>query len=143
MLIKQHKNAMLREYTRAVNRDLAQQNPFDLMQRNVLQSMLDLYPEVIKLFELGKANGAVSVDPSMLGQMKTICDGFLDEFLPAVIKHHRSSCALSNFPQEHNPSPEYIAKVLNAVDRQWQNHSVELTKKYEITDTDLSHEVTA
>lgn len=106
-------NARLRNYTRAINRDLAQQNPIELMQRNVLATMQELHDDMLQQLDNTK-------DDTALQAAKSASDKFLENFLTAVLKHHRSSCALSNFPEEHNPSPEYIAEVLSAAELQWR-----------------------
>ncbi|MGZ5541986.1 MAG: hypothetical protein ACXWE3_09675 [Methylobacter sp.] len=45
--------------------------------------------------------------------MKTLSalDGFVDDFLLFVVDKHRTSCALSNFPDEHKP--EKLPKALS------------------------------
>ena len=130
----QQVNSKLRNYTRAINRDLAQQNPFDLMQRNVLLTMQELYTDVQQKLLADSVENKREIDnTAMIEEIKTACDKFMDNFLPSVIKHHRSSCALSNFPQEHNPSPEYIAEVLTAAAQQWKSVKMDITKTLTMT----------
>ncbi|MDD4913616.1 MAG: hypothetical protein PHW13_01090 [Methylococcales bacterium] len=37
---------------------------------------------------------------------------------------HRTSCALSNFPDEHKPDVAYVNEVLREIASLWQNFAV-------------------
>lgn len=120
--ILQQKPALMREYTRAINRDLAKQNFNELMQRNVLLIMQTFYENVRNHLSSLNLDETISTT-----ELKGEVINVFDEFLKAAIKHHRSSCALSNFPDEHNPSPEYIANIIvqenQLRDHFWQTES--------------------
>ena len=124
--VRQQKNSILREYTRGINKDLARQNPSKLMQRNVLLILEQTYAQTMQHLNSLKSEPMTTSNESesskLANELLNAFDGLVDEFLPAVIKHHRSSCALSNFPEEHNPSAEYIAQVIQATEQQWNDY---------------------
>lgn len=118
--ITQQKSVLLREYTRAINRDLAKQNFADLMQRNVLTVMQQFYENAMKhLSQMGTDNVKLLKDV-VLKDFTLV----FDEFLQAAVKHHHSSCALSNFPEEHHPAADYIAQII-AAEKQLRNRCLE------------------
>lgn len=93
-------NALLRIYTRGVNRDLAKHQLADLFGRNVLAAHDAMFEQAeLELNKLG-----------YLHELSTA-------LVSAALKHNRSSCALSNFPQEHHPSPDYVQNVLIQVEQ--------------------------
>jgi monoamine oxidase len=51
-------------------------------------------------------------------------DGFVDEFLLMVVDKHRTSCALSNFPDEHKPDAVYVNAVRRDIAELWQNFAI-------------------
>ncbi|WP_374341176.1 flavin monoamine oxidase family protein [Methyloversatilis sp.] len=46
--------------------------------------------------------------------------GFSDALLGEALKHNRTSCAISNFPQEHDPSPDYVARIRGDLASAWR-----------------------
>ena len=46
-------------------------------------------------------------------------DGFIQALLDAIIDFNRTSCALSNFPEEHRLSKDYISTTLRDVGGAW------------------------
>lgn len=105
--IRQQQRSLFRDYNRALNRNLAQQNVDQLMHRNVLAMQQQFYKELIKVDDV------VETDAEMLDKALEL---FWQDFLQTVIKHHRSSCALSNFPLEHNPDNAYLANLIAALE---------------------------
>ncbi len=119
-LLKRHLAAMNRNYLRAINRDLARHNSKDLFLRNVMGVLRDALTEIQRnpLIE--------SVDSDLLHTR--LCQ-LNQDFIDAAVKHNRSSCAVSNFPQEHNPPNTVIAQVLSQCERIVDQCTAELEGK--------------
>lgn len=126
--IEEMKKGMLRDYSRAVNRELSRQQPQQLLQRTTTQIMQQSFDQALaKLatLEFDRKNSEVNNGFSTLSvAILDTFDGLFDQFLQNVIMHHRGSCALSNFPEEHNPSPEYINQTIEKVGQQWQDFAL-------------------
>jgi len=116
-----------RQYDHCVNNDLSQQNWQNLLKRNTVEVLKQVYdhsltqmqqlsPDLIKTRKVKKACQTSGQD-----NILKYFDGFMEEFIQYAIQKHRSSCALSNFPQEHNPSREYIADVLLEANHEWEH----------------------
>ena len=97
-----------RQYQRGVNRDLSSgkaQGVFARQLLNVIRTWLQQLPDPI-----------TSRDT-------------LNAFIASALRHNRSSCALSNFPDEHNPQGLYLAETLAAVEGYWSAFEIRLTSK--------------
>ena len=126
--VEEMKKGMLRDYNRAINRELSRQQPQQLLQRTTIQIMQQSFDQALaKLatLEFDRKNCEVNNGFSELSAtILDTFDGLFDQFLQSVIQHHRGSCALSNFPEEHNPSHEYINQTIEKVGQQWQNFAI-------------------
>lgn len=126
--VEEMKKGMLRDYNRAINRELSRQQPQQLLQRITTQIMQQCFDQALaKLatLEFDSKNSDVNNGFSELSvNILDTFDGLLDQFLQNVIKHHRGSCALSNFPEEHNPSHEYVNQTIESVGQQWRNFAL-------------------
>jgi monoamine oxidase len=111
------KRTMRREYDRSVNRDLSSQNWRGLFKRNVTLVLRQTYDA--SLVQLQQLSFGGSGSHLTLLALKAF-DGMVEEFLHYVLQKHRGSCALSNFPEEHNPSEAYVEEVLAQINRDWQ-----------------------
>jgi len=126
--VEEMKKGMLRDYSRAINRELSRQQPQQLLQRTTTQIMQQSFDQALAhltTLEFDRKNVEVNNGFSELSvAILDSFDGLFDRFLQGVIQHHRGSCALSNFPEEHDPSPEYIHQTIEQVGRQWQNFAI-------------------
>lgn len=96
-----------REYIRGVNRDLSQQHWQEILGRNFINTLrLTLHDlENERCFQDYAHQQCMEVSQKLLLN-------FSDTALQQAIKHNRSSCAISNFGDEHNPPPDYISNIL-------------------------------
>lgn len=112
-----------RQYDRGVNRDLSQQRWQALFKRNVTSLLQQVYQDALaQLRQVTFDHECVVGQEEAGGLSKRVLKPFntlIDELIQYAVHKHRSSCALSNFPEEHNPSQAYIAQVLQEVDRDW------------------------
>ncbi|MGR9117278.1 MAG: amine oxidase [Gammaproteobacteria bacterium] len=112
------KRTMQRQYDRNINKDLSQQHWQDLFKRNVTGSLRQAYTESLAQLRQLSFKSAI---PGLSNRVLHTFEGFIDEFLQYALQKHRTSCALSNFPSEHNPSRDYIAAVLCEANKDWQS----------------------
>ena len=122
------KVAMKSEYQQRLASDLSRQQWDGCFQRNVLIVIEHAYDQA--LAQLIELNFDSSNSPGIRGfsdltkQILEIFDGFVDEFLLFVVDKHRTSCALSNFPDEHKPDKVYIDTVKREIAGLWQNFAL-------------------
>lgn len=105
------KKTMKRQYDRNVNRDLSQQRPQELLLRNVREVLNQVYQQALQRAD---QNGIAISDGLQA------FDGIRDELLEYAVQKHRTSCAISNFPDEHKPGADYIAETMTAAGHDWQ-----------------------
>ena len=103
ILLQKKLPALNREYIRGLNRDLAKQNSRNLLGRNVLAAQRQL------LADLKREIPDSDYCPD---QLRVVLSKQAQAFVESALKHNRSSCAISNFPEERSPSPVYIGDVL-------------------------------
>jgi hypothetical protein len=120
-----------RQYDRSVNKDLAQQNSQDLFSRNVSAVLQQVYQQALtQLQQMSFADLGLETEGgsrALAGRVFKPFDGMIEELLQYALQKHRSSCALSNFPAEHNPSPEYLEQVIAAASRDWSAFASQVT----------------
>jgi len=120
-----------RQYDRGVNRDLSQQQWQDLFKRNVTTVLKQVYQDaLVQLQQVtfeGESQAGQETDDRLAKRVLNPFSVLIDELIQYAVKKHRSSCALSNFPEEHNPSPAYITQVLEEVDRDWAQFVSQMT----------------
>lgn len=105
--IAERKPVLKKQYEQLLAQDLSRQQWDGCLQRNVLTVLEQAYDEAlafVKTLPLDSAASPVNQGLSDLTrQALSAFDGFVDDFLLFVIDKHRTSCALSNFPDEHKP----------------------------------------
>lgn len=110
------KRTIQRQYDRSVNKDLSKQQWQDLFIRNVTATLQQAYADsLVQLRQLSFQPDTADLSPRVLQAY----DGFIDEFVQYALTKHRTSCALSNFPDEHKPSQDYITDVLIQTNKDW------------------------
>ena len=128
--IAQQKPLLKKHYERLLVQDLAQQQWDGCFQRNVLIVVQQLYQDSltqIKTLSLDASASPVNRGLSELTkQVLQVFEGFVDEFLLFVVDKHRTSCALSNFPDEHKPDKSYVNEVRLAIATLWQDFALEV-----------------
>jgi monoamine oxidase len=115
-------------YRHRVTRALALQQRAQLTQQAVLESVEEVYGNALAaLDDLPLDTSAVAVERGRSGLMPAIQEPFRDfmrSLLDDVIAFNRTSCALSNFPDEHKPSSEYVKTILRDVAAAWREFSL-------------------
>lgn len=122
------KNRMKSEYQRLLANDLSRQQWDGCFQRNVLAVLTETYGlalECLKALPFQTADIPSERGMSALTRrLLPLFDGFVDEFLVFVVDKHRTSCALSNFPDEHKPSHDYVNQVKRQIAELWREFAL-------------------
>jgi len=122
------KPVLKKHYEHLLAQDLSQQQWEGCFQRNVLIVLQQFYDDglvYLKTLPFDSSTSPVNRGLSELTQrVLTVFDGFIDEFLLVVVDKHRTSCALSNFPDEHKPDKAYVHAVRHDIAVLWQNFAI-------------------
>ncbi|GAA5172078.1 flavin monoamine oxidase family protein [Viridibacterium curvum] len=55
--------------------------------------------------------------------------GFSDVFLTAAVTHNATSCAISNFPTEHDPDAEYLQAIRREMAAAWREFALSVNEQ--------------
>lgn len=128
--IAERKSELKKQYALLLAQDLSRQQWDGCFQRNVVAALEQAYDEARAYMQtLPFDNTLVPVHmglSELTRQALTAFDGFVDEFLLFVVDKHRTSCALSNFPDEHKPDNIYVNEVRRDIARLWQNFALDV-----------------
>lgn len=132
--IAQQKLVLKQHYERLLAQDLSQQQWDGCFQRNIVIVLEQFYDEAlaqVKSLPFDASTSAVNRGLSVLTkQVLAVFDGFVDAFLLFVVDKHRTSCALSNFPDEHKPDKTYVNEVRHAIAERWQNFAIQVNAHF-------------
>jgi hypothetical protein len=126
--IAEQKNVLKKQYEQLLAQDLSRQRWDGCFQRNVLAVLEQAYDDALAQLqtlpfdsiEMPVHQGLSDLTKQALAAF----DGFVDDFLQFVVDKHRTSCALSNFPDEHKPDKTYINEVKRDIAGLWQNFAL-------------------
>lgn len=118
----------LERYRRQLNRKMADQYKEQITQRAVLAAMEQVYSEALTTLETlpfdvaaeGIFQGQAELTPKILAPFV----GFNKALLDGVISFNRTSCALSNFPDEHVIAPEYLETIARDLAAAWREFAL-------------------
>lgn len=126
--IAEQKPLLTKRYEKLLAQDLSQQQWDGSFGRNVLVVLGEAYDEALAFVKtLAFDSSTAPVNRGLSDLTKALLaafDGFVDEFLLFVVDKHRTSCALSNFPDEHKPGTVYVNAVRHDIAELWQNFAV-------------------
>ncbi|MGD0960200.1 MAG: amine oxidase [Methylomonas sp.] len=123
-----YKATMKNQYQQRLAADLSRQQWDGCFQRNVLLVLGQAYDQALaQLIGLQFDGGEAPVEQGLSAlsrRVLAVFDGFVDEFLLFAVDKHRTSCALSNFPDEHKPDKTYVNAVKRDIAALWQDFAV-------------------
>lgn len=126
--IAEQKAVLEKQYQQALAQDLSRQQWDGCFQRNVLAVLEQAYDDALaQLQELPFDSRETPVDhglSDLTRQALAAFDGFTDDFLQFVVDKHRTSCALSNFPDEHKPDKTYVNEVKRDIAGLWRHFAL-------------------
>jgi hypothetical protein len=126
--VGEQKDVLKKQYVQLFAQDLSRQQWDGCFQRNVLAVLEQVYDDA--LVQLQMLPFDISETPVDRGlsdltkQTLAAFDRFVDDFLQFVVNKHRTSCALSNFPDEHKPDKTYVNAVKRDIAGLWQNFAL-------------------
>ena len=131
--IAECKPILKQQYEKRLAHDLSHQQWQDCFQRNVLAVLESFYDDALCRLQLMPFDASqCRVDNGMSDltrQVLATFQGIIDEFLLFVVDKHRTSCALSNFPNEHKPDKDYVNDVKYGIAELWRNFALK-TNRY-------------
>ena len=108
-----------REYQRGVNRDLSLHRWQGILERQLL-AVIERYlcqcTETISNAPKPIPDGETTEDTTIL--FRALAD-IKDQLITHALSFNRSSCALSNFGEEHVPGTQYLEQILTQVETRW------------------------
>ncbi|MGO9392488.1 flavin monoamine oxidase family protein [Rhodoblastus sp.] len=121
-------DAAFDEYRRRLNASLAAQNKTQLTQMAMLATAEEIFARALeKLEALPFDLGGVAVEQGRCAltplAQKPFGD-FLRQFHDDVVAFNRTSCALSNFPDEHHLAKEYQQAIFRDLAAAWTEFSL-------------------
>lgn len=132
--ITDRKPALKQQYEKLLAADLSRQQWQSCFQRNVLAVLEAFYEDALhKLQSISFDARQCSVSNGMSDltrQVLVAFQGFVDEFLLFVVDKHRTSCALSNFPEEHKPDRDYVDEVKRDIAELWRNFALNINAHF-------------
>lgn len=121
-------DAVFDGYRQRLNSSLAVQQRDQLTQRAVLESMEEMFSRALAtLNDLDFDMAAVSVERGRSSLTPAVQQPFRDlmqSVMDDVVAFNRTSCALSNFPDEHRLSREYTQVIIRDIAAAWQEFSL-------------------
>ena len=114
------------------HRHLAAQTKEQLTQRALLDTVEQIYSEALDQLgglpfdtaSVGVQRGRCDLTPAVLESF----DGFNMTLLDEVVQFNRGSCAISNFPNEHDPSQEYVATISRDLVAAWREFAINVNQ---------------
>lgn len=130
------------DYRHRLNRSLAVQQRDQLTQVAILGSLEAVFAEALTVLDgLAFDMSGVAVErgcSALMPEVQKPFGGLMQTLLDDVAAFNRTSCALSNFPDEHRPSKDYVHTILRDIAAAWQEFSLSanrvLLAKAEVTD---------
>lgn len=121
-------------YDKRLAGDLSSQQWQDCFQRNVVAVMAEFYDDAFEqLRQLPFNADQCQISNGMAeltGQVLALFGGVSDEVLSYAVDKHRTSCALSNFPDEHKPDKAYVNAVKRDVADLWRNFALDINRHF-------------
>jgi len=128
--IAERKPELKKQYEHLLAQDLSRQQWDGCFQRNVVTVLEQTYDDALAYLKTLPFDCTASLVNRGLSeltkQVLTAFDGFVDEFLLFVVDKHRTSCALSNFPDEHKPDKTYVNQVMQDIAGLWRNFALDV-----------------
>ena len=122
--VRSQQESAFERYRQHLNASLATQQREQLTQRAVLDAMEQMFGDALeRLAELPFNRADVPVEhgcSALTPQVQRAFHGFIDRLMHDVARFNRTSCALSNFPDEHRISHEYEQTMLRDIAAAWR-----------------------
>ena len=115
-------------YRQRLNYALSHGQREQLTQRAMLGALEAVFTDALAfLEELPFSHDGVAVErgrSDLTPKVQAAFESFIQALLDAIIDFNRTSCALSNFPEEHRLAKDYISTTLCDVGAAWREFSL-------------------
>ena len=108
-----------REYQRGINRDLSTHRWQGVLERRVVELVERYLERCSSVLQDNPISSAQSITAADGAALRKSLGEFKDALIAHALKFNSSSCALSNFGEEHVPGAEYLASILTQVETRW------------------------
>lgn len=127
------RSGAIKQYRQNLNRYLSTQTAEQLTQRALLDTVEQVYSAALdQLGELpfdtttiGMQQGRSDLTPSVLATF----EGFNSELFSEAAEFNRSSCAISNFPEEHQIATDYAGTIARDLAAAWREFAIEVNRQ--------------
>lgn len=125
--VDQARQAALDRYRQHLNQMLARQDRDSVTQRALLATVEQTYANALE--ELARLDvRAVDMPPSgrseLTPRVLAAFSGFSKAVVDEALAFNRTSCALSNFPDEHKPDPDYLRVITADLVAAWREFAL-------------------
>jgi len=125
--VEAQRTAGFSAYRATLARSLMRQDSDQLTQRALLVAVESVFANALAQIEglqfdcagASVGRGRSSLLPAMQAPFKLFLDGLLAD----VMEYNATSCALSNFPEEHKPPRDYVNAMLRDIAAAWVEFS--------------------
>ena len=108
-----------REYQRGVNRDLSQRQWQGVLERQIL-NLLDRYLTICRdALSVNAALPDEQIDTCVQAALCNALGAMKNDLIAYALSFNRTSCALSNFGEEHAPGADYLSRILAQAEIRW------------------------
>jgi monoamine oxidase len=126
--VRMQQPAAFEGYRQRINRSLSGQDHDQLAQRAMLGAMEKVFSEALaELDTLTFDTSDLAIErgrSALTPRVQAAFQGFIQNLLDEVVAFNRASCALSNFPDEHQFSKEYEQAILRDIAAAWREFSL-------------------
>ncbi|MDQ0505282.1 flavin monoamine oxidase family protein [Xanthobacter agilis] len=120
-------------YRARLNRALSSQQRDQLAQRAILGAVEDTYDRALDMLDalpLDMRDVAVEKGRSaLMPEVQQPFRDFIQTLIDDVVAFNRTSCALSNFPDEHHLSKDYMQTILRDIAAAWRDFSLAANRR--------------
>ncbi|GAB4063138.1 flavin monoamine oxidase family protein [Uliginosibacterium sediminicola] len=135
------REAAIAAYKQGLTRALSTQQYEQITQRVVIDVVEKLYATALQQLaglpfetrEVAVEKGRSALTPALLQSFV----GFSDALLTAAVTHNATSCAISNFPAEHDPDAEYLQGIRRDLAAAWREFALAVNERM-LSDTAFS-----
>jgi monoamine oxidase len=122
------RSQVLSRYRSHLNRSMASQRKEQLTQRAILDTVEQIYDEALQKLDSLPINtcdvavdqGRSALTPVVLAQF----NGINQDLVETALEFNRGSCAISNFPDEHEPAPDYQEAIRLDLLAAWRTFAI-------------------
>lgn len=115
-------------YRQALHRGLSGQQRDQLTQLAMLHSIEAVFADALQVLDqLGFDGTGIAVErgrSALTPEIQKPFRDFVQSFIDDCIAFNRTSCALSNFPDEHRPPKAYVQTIMRDIAAAWQEFSL-------------------